>query len=353
MPFPLSPVDAILQQASLKYKNPDRMKRDVKAALEHYQGLKLKFEDFVFNNGTTMKLLNLDGVIPVTFNNVRYNIPVIIWLLDTHPNNPPMCFVKPTSDMHIKPSRHVDLNGKIYLPFLHDWNPSMSDLFGLIQVMIVVFGEEPPVYSKPKSSQPTQPQPPVAGLPYPNSTPGYYPMPGVPGQGLAYPPYPSGTAGIPPPYPSLFPTSQPPASQPTYPPYPISNPSTSTPYPVSTQAQATPASLGMNAGNTGTIKEAHIKASLLSAVEEKVMRRVAQIEAQYQDEMKVLHQTQMDLNNGKTKLEELMKRLEFEESPPSLASRNVESFNSSLQMVGVMHGQEFSSRSLNGLEFCR
>ena len=69
----------------------------------------------------------------------------------------------------------------------------------------------------------------------------------------------------------------------------------------------------MNAGNTGTIKEAHIKASLLSAVEEKVMRRVAQLEAQYQDEMKVLHQTQMDLNNGKVKLEELMQRLEFEE----------------------------------------
>lgn len=43
--------------------------------------------------------------------------------MDTHPNNAPMCYVKPTSDMHIKVSMYVDHNGKIYLPYLHDWVP--------------------------------------------------------------------------------------------------------------------------------------------------------------------------------------------------------------------------------------
>lgn len=43
--------------------------------------------------------------------------------MDTHPNNAPMCFVKPTPDMQIKVSMFVDHNGKIYLPYLHDWNP--------------------------------------------------------------------------------------------------------------------------------------------------------------------------------------------------------------------------------------
>lgn len=52
-----------------------------------------------------------------------YNIPICIWLMDTHPNNAPICYVKPTPDMQIKVSMYVDNNGKIYLPYLHDWTP--------------------------------------------------------------------------------------------------------------------------------------------------------------------------------------------------------------------------------------
>jgi hypothetical protein len=50
-----------------------------------------------------------------------YNIPICLWLLDTYPYNPPICFVKPTSSMTIKTGKHVDANGKIYLPYLHEW----------------------------------------------------------------------------------------------------------------------------------------------------------------------------------------------------------------------------------------
>jgi len=52
--------------------------------------------------------------------------------------------------MQIKVSMYVDHNGKVYLPYLHDWQPHSSDLLSLIQVMIVTFGDHPPVYSKPK-----------------------------------------------------------------------------------------------------------------------------------------------------------------------------------------------------------
>jgi len=48
--------------------------------------------------------------------------------MDTHPYNAPMCYVKPTSDMQIKASMFVDHNGKIYLPYLHDWVP-VSNVF--------------------------------------------------------------------------------------------------------------------------------------------------------------------------------------------------------------------------------
>lgn len=52
-----------------------------------------------------------------------YHIPICIWLMDTHPYNAPLAYVRPTSDMQIKVSMYVDYNGKIYLPYLHDWNP--------------------------------------------------------------------------------------------------------------------------------------------------------------------------------------------------------------------------------------
>lgn len=52
-----------------------------------------------------------------------YYIPICIWLMDTHPQNAPLCYVKPTADMSINVNMFVDHNGKIYLPFLHDWQP--------------------------------------------------------------------------------------------------------------------------------------------------------------------------------------------------------------------------------------
>lgn len=58
-----------------------------------------------------------------------YNIPVCLWLLDTYPYNPPICFVKPTSAMMIKTGKHIDANGKIYLPYLHEWKHVSSNSF--------------------------------------------------------------------------------------------------------------------------------------------------------------------------------------------------------------------------------
>jgi ESCRT-I complex subunit TSG101 len=99
---------------------------------------------------------------------------------------------------------YVDHNGKIYLPYLHDWQPSSSDLLGLIQVMIVTFGDYPPVYSKPKDTPyPTQsymPQnQPSYMSPYPSSNfPAYPPASNFGGGYPGYPPASSGPTGYPP-----------------------------------------------------------------------------------------------------------------------------------------------------------
>lgn len=56
--------------------------------------------------------------------------------MDTHPYNAPLAYVTPTSDMQIKVSMFVDHNGKIYLPYLHEWNP-VSDINSNVFIVIL------------------------------------------------------------------------------------------------------------------------------------------------------------------------------------------------------------------------
>ena len=108
----------------------------------------------MFPDGNQKDLICLKGTIPVPYRGAVYNIPVSIWITDNHPYSAPICYVTPTKDMTIKVSKHVDSSGRIYLPYLSDWTANSSDLLGVIQVMIIVFGETPPVYSKPKNVGP-------------------------------------------------------------------------------------------------------------------------------------------------------------------------------------------------------
>jgi ESCRT-I complex subunit TSG101 len=203
----------------------------------------------------------------------------------------------PTADMHIKVSMYVDHNGKIYLPYLHDWQPNSSDLLGLIQVMIVTFGDHPPVYSKPKDQQ-ASPYPRQPFMPQPGGPSSQY-NPSFP-QPSNFPPYPgSNFGGGFPPYP--------PAQGASNPPYPTSG--FGMPGFNSSPAQNNAASTG-----TGTITEEHIKASLISAVEDKMRRRIQENVNQYQAEIQTLRRTKQELMEGQSKLNEIVKKLERDES---------------------------------------
>nr|XP_034334219.1 suppressor protein STP22 of temperature-sensitive alpha-factor receptor and arginine permease isoform X3 [Crassostrea gigas] len=132
----------------MKYEYADIAWRDVKNAISYFKDLRPSQDSFILNDGSKKNLLNLDGTIPATYKGTIYNIPICVWIMKTHPYDPPMVFVKPTSTMQIKEGRNVDTSGKVYLPYLHDWRYPQSDLFGLLQILALVFGEDPPVFSK-------------------------------------------------------------------------------------------------------------------------------------------------------------------------------------------------------------
>ncbi|GFR62034.1 tumor susceptibility gene 101 protein [Elysia marginata] len=343
-----------------KYKYQNEARFDIMKTLAQYKDLRPSLDPFVFNNGVSKKLVQLEGTIPVTYKGNLYNIPISLWLQQEHPYNPPMVFVKPTSTMQIKPSQHVDANGKVDIPVLREWRHPTSDLLTVVQVLILMFGDECPVFSRASNRGPPTQQP----LTYPGSTPyptnpGGMPMPAMPyppagstgppgyppAGGMPYLPYPPATGqGYPnhavnQPYPG---SGYPPVSQGGgmggYPPYPPSSgnlaypgshppgpPSYTGPgsYPPATQFNNHQPQFSAvnNVGNAvqpptftrdGTVTEADVKASLLSAVEDKIKRRLKETFAQAQAEMDVLTKTQTDLNQGKQKLEQIISDLEKE-----------------------------------------
>merc|ERR1712119_67288 len=250
------------------YRHPDLTKKDVQTLLHHYKGLAPKGEKFIFNDGRERELLHLVGTIPVPYKGQSYNIPISITLLDTHPYHAPLAFVKPTPDMQIKVSKHVDASGKIYLPYLHEWSYPNSDLVGLVQICVITFSEQPPVFARPKQQQ---------NLPYPIHGGGAGVVGG--GGGPGYPTQPSYNA------------------QPVYPPV----------YPPTNQSyQQRP--------STGTITADHIRASILSAVEDKVRRRLREDVSQVQAEVDSLRKVQEELNQGSTRLNTILTRVEEEET---------------------------------------
>lgn len=63
-----------------------------------------------------------------------------------------------------------------------------------------------------------------------------------------------------------------------------------------------------------TITEEHIKASLISAVEDKLRRRIQERVNQYQAEMETLNRTKHELKEGRNKINDIVTKLEREEN---------------------------------------
>ena len=135
-----------------KYRHSEPSRREMLDALKTYRGLAPSLEKFVFDDGEEKSLLNLNGTIPIKYRGCTYNIPVYFWLRPDYPDAAPMGFVKPTADMTIKASENVDSNGRVSLPYLDDWKGFDSSLMEFISICVLVFSENPPVFSKARSA---------------------------------------------------------------------------------------------------------------------------------------------------------------------------------------------------------
>ncbi|KAJ7954564.1 protein ELC-like [Quillaja saponaria] len=159
-----------------------------------------KTATFTHNDGRTVNLLQADGTIPMNFRGVAYNIPVVIWLMESYPRHPPCVYVNPTRDMIIKrPHPFVNPSGLVSTPFLQNWVYPSSNLADLASNLSILFGRDPPLYSQRRPTPNPNPNPnsnfgiaPGGNSSNLGSTSGYA-HPSIPPRN--YPPSPYGSGG--------------------------------------------------------------------------------------------------------------------------------------------------------------
>ncbi|KAK2842057.1 hypothetical protein Q5P01_012257 [Channa striata] len=122
--------------------------REIYVAVSHFKNLVPMMDKYVYNDGITKHLMSLTGTIPIVFEDKVYKIPICLWIEETYPQTAPICYIRPTCEMMLLRGKYVSNNGEVKLPYLEEWNGD-CDLVSLLQVMVVIFGDFPPVCLRP------------------------------------------------------------------------------------------------------------------------------------------------------------------------------------------------------------
>lgn len=151
--MPSDSLGTLIHRLSGVYRDPQRVLRDAESLLSSPLGVHLRptTEPLMLNDGSsTPPVLLLRGTLPMTYRGVTYNIPIDMYLPPPYPLRPPTVFIRPVASMAIKKNhQHVGLDGRVYLPYLHEWRPTTHALRELAVWMSSLFGSEPPCYAKP------------------------------------------------------------------------------------------------------------------------------------------------------------------------------------------------------------
>ncbi|KAM9459397.1 uncharacterized protein ACWYII_011014 isoform 3-T3 [Salvelinus alpinus] len=144
-------VPAVLEYETLtecKYSFPVEVVSDIKNVTATYGDLRMYVDFYCFPNKEKRKLVYLAGTIPVPHDGNTYNIPVCIWLHETHPQSQPRCYVCPSISMLINPRcPYVEASGQVLLDCLNNWKSGLANLSLLVSEMRSAFQKETPLFA--------------------------------------------------------------------------------------------------------------------------------------------------------------------------------------------------------------
>ncbi|XP_067887783.1 E3 ubiquitin-protein ligase lubel [Heterodontus francisci] len=125
------PLNSALIECSYCY--PSEVVKELRNVQAMYKNLSVCFDFYCHGTGVKSKLVHLNGTIPVACRGLIYNVPISIWLHNTHPQNPPRCFVKGLPIPCRNPGIHMDNTGMKSSSYLCNWKYPASHLVGLIE----------------------------------------------------------------------------------------------------------------------------------------------------------------------------------------------------------------------------
>lgn len=273
--------------SELPSHQPQLTTQHLTSCVQQFRELSPKISKFVYDNGQEYKMICLTGTIPMPYKGSTYNIPVNIWIHADYPSQAPIVLVTPTKDMQIKPSKIVDNNGRVYLPYLHEWKPSQGyDLVSLVNILCMEFSSAPPLFAR-SSAAPPRPKPTYTQQPPPSSSsrPPYN----------QYPAYNSTPAAT---------TANPPIG------WNLSN-QQEPQQPPAQQAPQHSAGFGKDTLEREDT-QAIIKSSMVSKIEHDLQQRYKIFVDRYEAEMNALYQQDQELQAGTEQIAEILLKIEEE-----------------------------------------
>lgn len=146
-----------LRQNITAYNDGNRVFADVDATLSLYPTLRPKTDVYssvtclersltlssslpypiAYDDGRTQLLLCVHGLLPIDYRQASYHIPIAIWITRQYPREPPLTFVVPTSDMLVKPSKHINVSGLCRIDYVLNWEKKYEVRPGHIAVALI------------------------------------------------------------------------------------------------------------------------------------------------------------------------------------------------------------------------
>lgn len=138
---------------TMPFVDRPRVTLDATSVRAKYPTLGVKQDTHVHEDGRESRSLLLHGTLPMHYQGSVYNIPVEIFVPLKYPLEPPLAYVRPTSTMDLKPGHpHMSIEGRVYLPYLNQWQGLSHNLVTLCDEMARVFGLDPPVFARVSSA---------------------------------------------------------------------------------------------------------------------------------------------------------------------------------------------------------
>jgi ESCRT-I complex subunit TSG101 len=148
-------LDNILSQVAYVYRVD--VKQNIDELLRSMRTLEPSIAELILNNGMSSELCVLRGTIAMTYLNVVYNIPVDIFLEERFPEIPPKLYVRPTSNMQVKPGHPwvepdglLQLNSFFTISGHGPWSYQCS-LMRFVSFVSAMFGKDPPLFTRQKA----------------------------------------------------------------------------------------------------------------------------------------------------------------------------------------------------------